>query len=250
MTEATRVYAKLKQDVATCVLAPGTSISEADICKRYQAGRTPVREACRRLADDGMVQIIPFRGYIITPLTIEEYRNLYEVQTILDPMIAALAAERASEEQIKKIEHWASYEYHPRQKNSYYTFLEWNRQFHIAIAEATGNLAMVEIVSNIQARLMRYFYLVIVMDSYGQQLVTEHHGIVRAIRAGDPHAARERAAEHVSNTVSRSSLVDVQSVSAKRDGASSGRNIDWLHAAPPPVRARPARRARKTLAGR
>lgn len=45
MTEATRVYAKLKQDVATGVLAPGTSLSEADICKRYQAGRTPVREA-------------------------------------------------------------------------------------------------------------------------------------------------------------------------------------------------------------
>ena len=249
MTEGSRVYARLKQDVATCVLAPGSSVSEAELCKRYEASRTPVREACRRLCDEGMVQIIPFRGYIITPLTIEEYRNLYEVQSILDPMIAGLAAERANPDQIKEMERWASYEYYPGQKNSYYTFLEWNKQFHIAIAEATGNRAMIEIVSNMQARLMRYFYLVIIMDSYGQQLVAEHHEIVRAIRTGDAQAARERAAEHVTNTVSRSSNVDVRSVSMPPGSFAAGHNIDWLFA-PAPARTRTVRRPRKKLAGR
>jgi DNA-binding GntR family transcriptional regulator len=249
MTEGSRVYSKLKQDVATCVLAPGSSVSEAELCKKYQASRTPVREACRRLCDEGMVQIIPFRGYIITPLTIEEYRNLYEVQSILDPMIAGLAAERANPDQIKEMERWASYEYYPGQKNSYYTFLEWNKQFHIAIAEATGNRAIIEIVSNMQARLMRYFYLVIIMDSYGQQLVAEHHEIVRAIRSGDAQAARERAAEHVTNTVSRSTKVDVRSVSMQPGNFSMGHNIDWLFA-PTPARARSPRRPRKQLVGK
>lgn len=249
MTEASRVYSKLKQDVATCVLAPGLSVSEAELCKRYQASRTPVREACRRLCDEGMVQIIPFRGYIITPLTIEEYRNLYEVQSILDPMIAGLAAERANPDQIKEMERWASYEYHAGQKNSYYTFLEWNKQFHIAIAEATGNRAIVEIVSNMQARLMRYFYLVIVMDSYGQQLVAEHHEIVRAIRLGNIQEARERATEHVTNTVNRSTNVDVRSVTMQPGNRTAARNIDWLLAAAP-VRPRVPRRPRKQLLGR
>ena len=96
MTEASRVYSEMKQDVAMCVLAPGSSVSEAELCKRYKTSRTPVREVCRRLATEGLVQIVPFRGYTITPLTIEEYRNLYEVQSVLDPVIAGLAAERAS----------------------------------------------------------------------------------------------------------------------------------------------------------
>jgi DNA-binding GntR family transcriptional regulator len=247
MTEGNRVYAELKQDVATCVLAPGFSVSEAELCKRYHASRTPIREACRRLCDESLVQINPFRGYIITPLTIEEYRNLYEVQSILDPMIAGLAAERANDVQFKEIEHWASYEYHPNQKNSYYTFLEWNKRFHIAIAEATGNRNLVEIVSNMQARLMRYFYLVIVMDSYGQQLVAEHREIVRAIRSGNAQAARERAAEHIRNTVTRSTNVDVRSVSLQPGAASKGTNIEWLYAASAP-RARTPRRPRRTLA--
>jgi DNA-binding GntR family transcriptional regulator len=246
MTESSRVYRGLKLDVATCVLAPGSSVSEADLCKRYKASRTPIREACRRLGDEGLMQIIPFRGYIITPLTIEEYRNLYEVQAILDPMIAGLAAERATPDQLKEIEHWASYEYHPGQKNSYYTFLEWNKQFHIAIAKASGNQALVEIMTNMQARLMRYFYLVIVMDSYGPQLVAEHHEIVRAIRAGDVQAARERAADHVTNTVHRSSNVDVRSANTPPGTGPDLWSANWLYQSTP-LRPRTTPRPRKKL---
>jgi DNA-binding GntR family transcriptional regulator len=244
MTESSRVYRELKQDVATCVLTPGTSVSEADLCKRYITSRTPVRDACRRLADEGMIQIIPFRGYIITPLTIEEYRNLHEVQLVIDPMSAGLAAERATPDGIKEIEHWASYEYHPGQKNSYFTFLEWNKHFHIAIAKASGNQALVDIVSNMQSRLMRYFYLVIVMDSYGPQLVNEHHGIVRAIRAGNVQAAKERATEHVANTVTRSTNIDVRSASIQPGSATSAGDASWLYR-PSSTRTRTARRPRR-----
>jgi DNA-binding GntR family transcriptional regulator len=247
MTEAGRIYGALKQDVITCVLPPGLSVSEAELCGRYHASRTPVREACRKLSDEGLIQIIPFRGYTITPLTIEEYRNLYEVQAILDPTIAALAAERATPDQIKEIELWASYEYHPGQKNSYYTFLEWNKQFHLAIAVASRNQALLEIASNMQARLMRYFYLVIIMDSYGPQLVAEHHELVKAIRSGNAQAARERAAEHVTNTVNRSVAVDVRSASLPSTGSTSNAGAaSWLYQATagPPKAA--VRRPRKT----
>ena len=78
MTEAQRIYKELKQDIVTCKLAPGLSISELEMCKRYDASRTPVREACRRLGNESLMQMVPFRGYSITPLTIEEYRNLHD----------------------------------------------------------------------------------------------------------------------------------------------------------------------------
>ncbi len=90
MTEAQRIYKELKQDIVTCKLAPGLSISELEMCNRYDASRTPVREACRRLGDESLMQMTPFRGYSITPLTIEEYRNLHELQTVVEPAVAAL----------------------------------------------------------------------------------------------------------------------------------------------------------------
>jgi DNA-binding GntR family transcriptional regulator len=211
MTESSRIYRELKQDIVTCTLEPGLSISEQEMCDRYKASRTPVREACRKLCGESLMQMIPFRGYSIPSLTIEEYRNLNELQAIVEPAVAALAAERATQEQIKEIESWASYEYHEGQKNSYYTFLEWNRNFHICIAAATRNHAFLDVVRNAQTRLMRYYYLVIVMDSYGPELIEEHQQLLRAIRAGNPELARTRATEHLANTSRRSVNVDLRS---------------------------------------
>ena len=212
MTESKRIYKELKQDVVTCTLAPGLSISELEMCERYRASRTPVREACRKLCEESLMQLIPFRGYSIPSLTIEEYRNLRELQAAVDPAVAVLAAERASPTEIKEIENWASYEYNVGQRNSYYTFLEWNRNFHICIAAATRNQAFLDIVMNVQTRLMRYYYQVIVMDSYGPELVAEHHDLVRAIKSGNPDLARQRAEEHLTNTARRSLNIDLRSV--------------------------------------
>lgn len=208
MTEATRIYTALKRDIVTCTLAPGLALSELEMCSRYNASRTPVREACRRLCDDSLMQMIPFRGYSITPLTIEEYRNLHELRVLIEPGIAALAAERATPEHLREIEQWASYNYKSAQKNSYYTSLEWNRRFHISIAAASRNQSLLEIVTDTHTRLMRYSYLVIVVDSYGPQLSTEHRALTRAIRARNPAQAREFAIEHLNKTEARGQRVD------------------------------------------
>jgi DNA-binding GntR family transcriptional regulator len=228
MTESKRIYRELKQDVVTCTLAPGLSISEQEMCDRYRASRTPVREACRKLCEESLMQMVPFRGYSIPPLTIEEYRNLRELQAAVDPAVAALAAERATPTQVKEMENWASYEYNVGQRNSYYTFLEWNRSFHICIAAATRNQAYLDVVMNVQTRLMRYYYQVIVMDSYGPELVAEHHDLVRAIKSGNPDLARQRAEEHLTNTTRRSVNIDLRSVNYGTEALLDPKGAEWL----------------------
>src|SRR5260370_7752710 len=76
MTESKRIYRELKQDVVTCTLAPGLSISEQEMCERYRASRTPVREACRKLCEESLMQMIPFRAYSIPPFTTNKTPNL------------------------------------------------------------------------------------------------------------------------------------------------------------------------------
>jgi DNA-binding GntR family transcriptional regulator len=221
MTEAARVYSELKQEIVTCVLAPGLSLSEQEMCTRYKASRTPVREACRRLCDDSLMQMVPFRGYCITPLTIEEYKNLHELRLLTEPGIAALAAERATPAQLKEIELWASYHYKSSQKSSYYTYLEWNMKFHISIAAASRNQSLLDLVTDTQTRLMRYSYLVIVVDSYAPQLSNEHKALVRAIRARNPEMAKERALDHLIKTENRSLRVDWRMVNLPNESAAA-----------------------------
>ncbi len=208
MTESTRIYTALKQDIIVCELSPGASVSEAELCQRYEAGRTPVREACRRLHEEALMQVIPFRGCFIPPLTIAEYRNLHEAQLVIEPACAGLAAERATPAQIRQIELLAEYEYYPGMKTSYCTFLERNYNLHTEIASCSGNQLFREMVSNLQARLMRYFYLVISMDSYGHQLVDEHRAIAKAIKRRQPELARQKTLDHIQKTIERSARLN------------------------------------------
>jgi|SRR5579864_278622 len=204
MTAAERLYRSLKQDVTTCVLLPGTPFSEAELCRRYHASRTPVREACRRLEREGLIKIVPFRGYFVSPLTLAQFHNLHEVQLIVDPAAAGLAAVRATPAQLRTMEDCAKYQYRVGVKTSYYAFLQRNFQLHVGIAQASQNADLVSIVTSIQTHLMRFFYLIIAMDAYGTDLVQEHEKIVAAIRARNPRQAQQSSADHIRNTIRRS----------------------------------------------
>lgn len=202
MTSTQMLYRELKHDIVTCALPPGKSFSEDELGQRYRTSRTPVREACRHLASEGFMNIIPFRGYFVAPLTVGEFNNLQEVQLMVDPSAAALAAERASPEQVENLEKWARYKYKGRE--SYYEFLDQNRSLHVGIAEAAANDRLVEIVANVHTRLMRYFYLGLSMQSFGDEIVKEHGAIVDAIRKNQVAEAREHTREHIENTMRRS----------------------------------------------
>ncbi len=97
------LYRKLRQDIVECELTPGRAFSEAEFGRLYSASRTPVREACRRLEHEGLIRIIPFRGYMIAPLSVAEFHDLEEMQLIFEPEAAALAAERANAEELDEM---------------------------------------------------------------------------------------------------------------------------------------------------
>jgi DNA-binding GntR family transcriptional regulator len=204
-TASNRLYLRLKQDIITGVLSPSQSFSEAEFAKRYRASRTPVREACRLLQNEGFITIIPFRGYFVAPLTGLEFQNLQELQFLVDPAAAVLATGRATAEQVRKMESYARYEYKVGTKTSFYEFLQRNFKLHVAIAQATGNRELTAVVVNVHTRLMRYFYPGLFLGDYGPDLVAEHCRIVEAIRKRNPQKARQLAEEHVANTMNRSS---------------------------------------------
>jgi DNA-binding GntR family transcriptional regulator len=175
------------------------------LAKRFESSRTPVREACRRLEGEGLMQIIPFRAYFVAPLTVADFHNLQELQLVVEPAAAAWAAQRANPAEIAAMEAYAKSAYEVGDQASYYEFLQNNLKLHLGIAQTTCNDHLAKVVANVHARLMRFFYLGLSMDSYGPVIVAEHTGIVEAIKARDPETARKRAEDHVSNTISRSS---------------------------------------------
>lgn len=226
MTAASRVYTQLKSEIVTCRLAPGKCFSEMELARRFDSSRTPVREACRRLENEGLIEIIPFRGYFVSALTVGDFHNLHELQLVVDPAAAAIAAQRANPGEIMAMEACAQYEYQVGKRESYYEFLQNNLKLHVTIAQASCNDHLAKVVSSVHTRLMRFFYLGLSIDSYGAVIVTEHSSIVEAIRARDPELARKRAEEHVSNTIKRSSSIFLAATEITLNEAESAERLD------------------------
>ena len=198
------LYRKVRQDIVECELTPGKSFSEAELGRLYNASRTPVREACRRLEHEGLIRIIPFRGYSIAPLSVAEFHDLQELQLVFEPSAAAFAAERAEPREVDEMRQIATYEYCVGDKASYREFIQTNYRLHSLIAHSTRNRRLVDVVSNVHVRLMRFFYLGLSFDAYGPSLVAEHIALVDAIGRGDREGARQMAAEHIHKAIERS----------------------------------------------
>lgn len=201
------LYQRLRQDIVECELTPGKPLSEAELGRLYRAGRTPVREVCRRLEHDGLMRITPFRGYAIAPLSVSEFQDLEEMQLIFEPAAAALSAERASPQEIQEMRLLAGYEYRIGDKASYREFIRSNHELHCLIAQSTRNGRLIDLVDNIHTRLMRFFYLGLSFEAHGPTLMSEHIGLVEAIAARNAKAARRRAEEHINRAIARSATL-------------------------------------------
>src|SRR5688500_20286934 len=76
-----RAYERIRHDIITCAIAPGTEISEAQLVAHYKLGKAPVRMALDRLAHDGLVRAIPRRGYRVTGVTLQDLHGVVRQRT-------------------------------------------------------------------------------------------------------------------------------------------------------------------------
>jgi len=141
-----RAYERIRHDIISCVIAPGTEISEAQLCTHYKLGKAPVRMALNRLAHDGLVRAIPRRGYRVTPVTLKDIHDVFELRLMLEPAAARMAAGKVNAQRLKALDEACRAGYQPGDPRSTARFLEANKAFHVAIARATGNARLADAV--------------------------------------------------------------------------------------------------------
>src|SRR5882757_1831074 len=95
---AEKAYHAIRNLIVSLQLAPGAVIDERELMEGLGIGRTPVREALRRLAHEGLVEVYPRRGMFVTGVDVRELARLSEVRAVLEPEAARLAATRATDD--------------------------------------------------------------------------------------------------------------------------------------------------------
>src|SRR5256714_14499447 len=95
---AERAFHAIREMIVSLELRPGAVIDERSLMQQLGIGRTPTREALRRLAQEGLVEVYPRRGMFVTPVEIQDLASLADVRSVLESSAARLAAERATDD--------------------------------------------------------------------------------------------------------------------------------------------------------
>jgi len=197
-TSADYVYQELRHRIITKNLKPGQRLPEVNIAVEMGVSRTPVREALRRLASEGLVLIIPNSGARLASPTKREMEDTYVVREQLECLATRIAAGRISERNIRRLEDTIIEEERAFEEKNLELYLEVNETFHKVIADSSGNRVLSEYVENILARTNAYvvfydpFY-----DIEDNPSVIQHKGIVQAFKDRDADLAVDLMREHL-----------------------------------------------------
>jgi DNA-binding GntR family transcriptional regulator len=190
---AAGVYQDLKGDILRCELRPGQEVYEGQLAERYGVSKTPIREALNTLRQEGYVQVVPRRGYLITPVSVQDVQHIFHVRLLLEPSAAELAAQHVTGEELAELRRLAQ----RRLGQSRTERMATNRTFHLAVAHASRNPRLVAFIGKLLEEVQRVYHLGLDLKE-DQAAHHDHHvALVDALMTGDHHLARDIMAEAV-----------------------------------------------------
>ncbi len=194
---ADRAYRALRDRLVTLRIPPGSPIDEDAIGRELQMGRTPVREAIKRLALENLVTVFPRRGTFASEINITDLAHISDVRAQLEGHAAYRAAERITETQRADLAGLlAELELH-RGNDDLEALMELDATVHRFIYHCAGNPFLEETLGRYLNLSLRIWYLVIDRLPHLFTRVHEHEDVLRAIEAGQPDHAREILTRHI-----------------------------------------------------
>ncbi|HZZ62042.1 MAG TPA: GntR family transcriptional regulator [Roseiarcus sp.] len=181
-------------------LAAGEWINETELCQQLQISRTPLREALKVLAAEGLVELVPRRGAHVAQLTVRETVDLFEALSGVEGLAAELAALRmsaADREKLRELQLRIEQRYRAKDRLEYF---HDNHELHETIVRFSGNSAIVDIHARLIARVRRARYQAILSESRWSEAVQEHAQILAALESRDAGRAAELMRQHVAHT--------------------------------------------------
>jgi len=194
-----QVAQRLRQMLVEGQIAPGAKLNERELAERLSVSRTPLREAIKMLAAEGLVELLPNRGAIAVSLGESDVLDTFEVMAGLEAMSGELAAQRITDEELAEIRamHYEMLAAYTRQDLSAYYSI--NARIHRAINAAARNPVLATVYNQVNARLQALRFRSNQDGEKWSRAVKEHEKMIEALAARDAAAMREVLAAHLRN---------------------------------------------------
>ena len=184
------IHSVIKQEIISGELSAGDQLNEAEIARRFETSKTPAREALTRLAQEGLLTVLPRIGYIVTVTTAEQAQAIFDFRAILEGAAAELAAHYATEGELRQLKQICELDYQAEKAASYADFFDRNRRFHLLVATASRNPLLVDALEHLFDQINRLLHRRLENATGGEQMAADHRLVVDALSSRDPAGAR------------------------------------------------------------
>ncbi|HEX9464028.1 MAG TPA: GntR family transcriptional regulator [Alphaproteobacteria bacterium] len=190
---------RLRDMIVEGDLPVGERVPERVLCERFGVSRTPLREALKALAAEGLIELLPNRGARIAPLTADDIAQTLKVIGALEALAAELACGRITGDELAEIRarHYQMLAHHARR--DLLPYFKANQAIHQAIVDASGNPVLVQTYANLSGRIRRARYAANLNPARWDEAVAEHELILKALMARDGAGLARLMRTHLDN---------------------------------------------------
>lgn len=194
------IIRRVKTDVQNGNYAPGQRLIEADLQHATGASRGPIREAMRRLAAEGLIEIQHRKGARVRRLTHRQIENLYDVREVLEGFATRCAAVRADSPAFRSGIAKLEERFKKKFDGSPQAYMDYNAAFHAFIVQHSGNADLVRVVSELHVPIFMLRLYRIIDRDFIARAHDEHAEIVRFLFQGDADRAERSMRKHIRST--------------------------------------------------
>lgn len=196
-----KIYKEIKEMIVYGQLKPGEALNVGDFAERFNVSKTPVREALHFLKHEGLIEILPYKGGLVSQLNLKDLGELFTLRVLLEGGAAELAALHATEQGIHKLKSLVDADINQTNLADGIQVMRLNYDFHAAVAEASNNLRLKKLIINILDTMQRVLYLDLKIGSSFS--MNDHRQLVEFIKQREPAAAKKLMIDHINSTRNR-----------------------------------------------
>ena len=191
------VYEELKMQILTGKITPGTRMMEVELAESMGVSRTPIREAIKKLEQEGLVIIEPRKGAYASQISVKDMVDILEVRQDMEGLAAYMAAYRMTPKQMKELEVISSGYNKAVEEGNMADMIKFDTDFHNLIVESCNNNILTMMINQLQELLLRFRYVYYDNIKRAEKMPSEHTMIMEAIKDGRSDAARASAEMHI-----------------------------------------------------
>lgn len=190
-------YEAIKHRIITCNLKPGEVLSEGLLSDEMNIGRTPVHQAIDRLASEGLIDVIPRKGIMVTPVSLHEIFDIIDVRLINEAYCVRQVAKLADAADIKKLETNLNDMWKAAKSRNIEAMMNLDREFHGLLSATSRNTILPDIMGNLHDRSTRLWFISLRSNEHHVRVCEQHAAVIEGIKAHDADAAEQAIRDHI-----------------------------------------------------